>query len=620
MDKRFVIKIAGASGQGLNVIGEILAKAFKRSGFGVYAYREYPSLIKGGHATFQIDVSEHEISSSSSFVDLLVILNKQSTQWHLDELKPGAIVIHDIDNPRINHEEHKVIKKKDIKFAYIPSLNIVKESGGNELHANMATLGVIWHMLGLEGSILEGSLKNFFTKKANVIEKNTECLNIGLNYREVTQPSYKSRITRWNTDDLVTEVEQAEFHLTARDAKIFNLVPKENLTKNLLVSGNTALSLGAIHSGVRVYYSYPMTPSSSILTYLADRSNLTGMIVKQVEDEITAAAMAIGSNFMGTRALTGTSGGGFDLMTEHMSLAGMIEVPFVVVLGQRPGPATGMPTWTAQSDLMLSIFSGHGEFPRVVIAPKNVEDCFYSIQEAFNIAEEYQVPVVVLTDKLIAESLSSIPEFNYERIPLVRNIITDPAELALLTSKDRYKITKSGVSHRWLPGSKASDYDSNSDEHTEEGNVTEESVESAEMIAKRLRKESTISNMLPEEHVISNGIELDKRHKSEINILSWGSSGGVVEDAMKVYASYGIRVNSLNLKYLWPFRKEVVSSFIHRKNVILIEGNHNGQLGELIKMKTGLDITNKILKWDGRPFFVEEVIEKINKILHEELD
>jgi 2-oxoglutarate ferredoxin oxidoreductase subunit alpha len=620
MKKRFVIKIAGASGQGLNVIGEILTKAFKRSGFGIYSYREYPSLIKGGHATFQIDVAEDYISSSSNYVDLLLVLNKQSTKWHLDELKPGALVIHDIDNPRVSKEEYKAIKEKQIKFAYIPSFDITQAVGGNELHANMTTLGVIWQLLGLDQGVLLESLQNFFEDKSNVLEKNTECLNIGLNYREVTQPSYQSRITRWNTEDLITEVEQAEFHIKVRDEKIFNLVPNKALKDDLVVAGNTALSLGAIHSGVRVYYSYPMTPSSSILTYLAERSNLTGMIVKQVEDEITAAAMAIGSNFMGTRALTGTSGGGFDLMTEHLSLAGMIEVPFVVVLGQRPGPATGMPTWTTQGDLMLSIFSGHGEFPRVVIAPKNVEDCFYSIQEAFNISEAYQVPVIVLTDKLIAESLASIPNFDYERIPIVRNIITDPEELALLKSTDRYRITKSGVSHRWLPGSNAADYDSNSDEHTEEGNVTEDGVEASEMISKRMRKEATVINALPEEHILSNRVELDKRHKGEINILSWGSTGGVVDDVMKVYADYGIRVNSLNLKYLYPFRKELVTSFIHRKNVILIEGNHNGQLSELIKMKTGLDITNKILKWDGRPFFLEEIVEKINTILHEDLD
>lgn len=616
MDKRFVIKIVGASGQGLNVIGEILAKAFKRSGFGVYAYREYPSLIKGGHATFQVDVSEHLINASSTSVDLLIVLNKQSTQWHLNELKPGAIVIHDIDNPRISKKEYSVIQKKNIKYAYIPSFNIVQSVGGNELHANMATLGVIWHMLNLDGSVLESSLKDFFTKKANVIEKNTECLNLGFNYKEVSQPTYTSRITRWNTDDLITDVEQSMIHVTERESNIFDLVPNDKLKKNLLLSGNTALSLGAIHSGVRIYYSYPMTPTSSILTYLADRTNLTGMIVKQVEDEIAAAAMAIGSNFMGTRALTGTSGGGFDLMTEHLSFAGMIEVPFVVVLGQRPGPATGMPTWTAQSDLMLSIFSGHGEFPRVVIAPKNIEDCFYSIQEAFNISEEYQVPVVVLTDKLIAESLSSISEFDYERIVIHRNIITDSAELAVLVSKDRYKITKSGVSHRWLPGAIAADYNSNSDEHTEEGNITEESFESSEMISKRLRKEVTISNNLPEEHIVSNAV----KSRNEINILSWGSTGGVVEDVLKVYESKDIQVNSLNLKYLWPFRKEVVTSFLHRKNVILIEGNHIGQLGELVKMKTGIDIKHKILKWDGRPFFVEEVVEKIDDILNMDID
>lgn len=622
MNKRFVVKIAGASGQGLNVIGDILSKAFKRAGFGVYAYREYPSLIKGGHATYQIDVSETLINASCNAVDLLLVLNKQSTRWHLDDLKQGAIVIHNIDNPRIAKTEYEIIKQKEIKLLYIPATDIVKEVGGNELHANMTFAGVIWQLTGLAPN-LEDIIAKTFEKKPEIVEKNIQCLNLGLAYNDFSRlPSFKSRITRYDTNDLISEQEKSELHSTTPVSNLFTLNADESkeYKDNLLVSGNTALSIGAIHSGVRIYYSYPMTPSSSILTYLAEKSNLTGMIVKQVEDEITAAAMSIGSNFMGTRALTGTSGGGFDLMTEHLSLAGMIEVPFVVILGQRPGPATGMPTWTAQSDLMLSIFSGHGEFSRVVIAPKNIEDCFYSIQEGFNIAEQYQVPVIILTDKLIAESMSSITQFDYERIPISRNLITDPRELSLLESSDRYKITKSGVSHRWLPGSLAEDYNSNSDEHTEEGNITEESIESSEMIAKRLRKEQTLLNNLPEEHIVSNNVQRKRTKKSsneldEINILSWGSTGGVVEDAMKVFEERSIRVNSLNLKYLWPFRKEVVNAFLHSKNLVLVEGNHNAQLGSLIKMKTGIDIEDKILKWDGRPFFVEEIIKKLEDIL-----
>ncbi len=607
MHKRYSIKIAGASGQGVNVLGEVLSRAFKKAGYGTFGYREYPSLIKGGHATFQVDVSEDYINSPSKYTDLLVVLNRQSTNWHLDELKEGAIVLHDIDNPRIFNEEAKIFKEKRIQLIYIPSLGMIKDVSSNELHGNMATMGVVWNLLNLDKSILEESIRSQFKNKPEVIEKNIQCLAIGYEFADFRAPAFKTKITRWRDEDLITNGEKAELHLNLKPEATFDLVPDANFSESITLNGNLALSLGSINAGVRIYYSYPMTPSSSILSYLADMAAKTGMIVKQVEDEITAAAMAIGSNFMGTRALTGTSGGGFDLMTEHLSLAGMIEVPLVVILGQRPGPATGMPTWTAQADLMLAVFSGHGEFARVVIAPSDIEDYFYSIQEAFNISEKYQVPVIVLTDKFMAESTASVNNLDSTLIPVERYLVGD-GDLEKLVSKDRYEITESGVSKRWLPGQNAADFNSNSDEHTEEGNVTEDALEAGVMIAKRLRKLETIQSELPVDQILSNNPD---QIVYECNIVSWGSTGAVVKDAMHVLESHGIKVSLLNLKHLWPLSPVVLSEFLMRDNTILIEGNHNGQLAQLIKMQTGLDVASKLLKWNGRPFFVEDIADLI---------
>ncbi len=611
MYKRFVVKIVGASGQGVNVLGGILSRAFKRSGFGIFGYREYPSLIKGGHATFQIDISETYINSSSEKTDVLIVLNKQSTKWHLEEMRENSIIIHDIDNPRIFKTEAEIIKSKNIKLVYFPALDLVGGIGGNELHGNIATIGALWNALGLSLEVLTESIKTEFKDKPQVIEKNLQCLELGFKYSSYDIPAFKAKITRWNAEDLVSNDEKSILHFNGSDLSelvTFNLQPKSEFEKSLIINGNLALSLGAINSGVRIYYSYPMTPASSILTYLAEMADETGMIVKQVEDEITASAMAIGSNFMGTRSLTGTSGGGFDLMTEHLSLAGMIEVPFVVVLGQRPGPATGMPTWTAQGDLMLSIFSGHGEFPRVVLAPATIEDCFYSIQEAFNIAEKYQIPVIVLTDKFLAESTTSVNEFDKNRIPIVRNLV-DEKDLEKLESKDRYRITENGVSLRWLPGQKAADFNSNSDEHTEEGNVTEDAEESERMIEKRIKKLQTIHDELPVDQIVSNNSE---NPAMEINILSWGSTGSVVRDTFELFKESNIKVNLLNLTYLWPLNRSVLQQFVNQQNVVLIEGNNSGQLGHLVRMTTGVDTPFKVLKWNGRPFTPEEILSKLS--------
>ncbi|MFS8130566.1 MAG: 2-oxoacid:acceptor oxidoreductase subunit alpha, partial [Candidatus Dojkabacteria bacterium] len=398
---------------------------------------------------------------------------------------------------------------------------------------------------------------------------------------------------------------------------------KHNTSHHLIMSGNESATLGTINAGARVYYSYPMTPTSAIMEHLADYAHQTGMIVKQAEDEITASAMAIGSMHMGTRALTGTSGGGFDLMTEHVSLAGMIEVPFVCILGQRPGPATGMPTWTTQGDLMLAINAGHGEFPRCVMAVKDAEDTYYKIQEAFNIAEKFQIPVVVLTDKYIAESSFQIDKLDEGKVPILRgNLVVDQKELDELKSTDRYKLVESGISKRWLPGSKAEGYNAQSDEHDEEGNLTEEAIPAEQMMEKRLNKMKTLIKDLPEPEIFSNRHNLTlhlgqkpevKTNTKIINLIGWGSTYCVVKDVMKEYLKDDVTVNYFHLEYLWPLKTEKLTKFLKENpNTILIECNHTGQLGKLIRMETGIEIKNKILKWDGRPFFLEELKEKID--------
>ncbi|MEP7103917.1 MAG: 2-oxoacid:acceptor oxidoreductase subunit alpha [Candidatus Dojkabacteria bacterium] len=640
--ERLTVKIAGQSGQGVNVLGEILTKAFKRSGLYTFGYREYPSLIKGGHSTYQIDVSNKQILSPSQNINILFVLNKQATLWYQDSFineKP-SVIFHDISNPRINKTENDVIKKSNTDMVYVPALRLAQEVGGNELTSNIVSLGTIWRILGLDKEILVDVIRAKFASKPKIVEIDVACAIKGFDYVNFEVPSFTKRIIK---EDEISNEEKVKRHvLNSSNRSLLNLKnllkdltnEKHHTSENIVVTGNEAAALGAINAGMRIYYSYPMTPTSDIMEHFADYEQETGVIVKQAEDEITAAAMTIGSMHMGTRAMTGTSGGGFDLMTEHVSLSGMIEVPFVCILGQRPGPATGMPTWTTQGDLLLAINAGHGEFPRCVLAVKDAEDTFYKIQEAFNIAENFQIPVVVLTDKYIAESSFQINKLNDKKIPIERGpLVLNVEDLEKLKSTDRYKFTESGISPRWLPGSKAAGFNAQSDEHDEQGNTTEEAIPAHRMLEKRMKKMEILLKSLPEPTIYTNkpklNVILEKRiEKREtensklktINLIGWGSTYCVVKDLMKEYFEENVTVNYLHFEYIWPLRTDVLMKFVkEHRDAILVEINLQGQLGKLIRMETGIDLKNKILKWDGRPFFVEELKEKIDVIARNEM-
>lgn len=605
---RYALKIVGASGQGINTVGEIIALALKRAGLYVFAYREYPSLIKGGHATYQIDFSNQPVSSYTATVDAVIVLNKQATKWHLDEMKPGGIIFHDIDNPRINTLEAQLMRDNDIKLVYIPALKLAQSVGGNEMVSNIVSLGYIWKILKLDFTFIEQVVRDKFASKPQFVELDINCLKAGFSFTIGEVPPYTKRLIKPNE---IEPQEKSALHcLTEAElTSYFSVITVNDAQNNFLITGNEALAIGAINAGVRIHYGYPMTPSSSILTYLAENIHETGMIVKQAEDEITAAAMALGSMHMGARALTATSGGGFDLMTEHVSLAAITEIPFVCVLAQRPGPATGLPTWTTQGDLLLAIFSAHGEFARCVLACADAEDAFYTIQEAFNIAEEYQIPVIVLTDKLIAETYYSLEEFDQSRVSINRGeLISSEAELSQLKSEDRYALTETGISKRWVPGSLAKDYNANSDEHDEEGNVTEEADMSRLQIEKRIRKQRTLLESLPQPELLYNDVDLATM-QAKLSLVGWGSSLGVMKDVMKYFETKNIKVDYLHIKYLWPLKTDLIVDYLNNNpEAVLIENNHNGQLGQLIKLETGLDIRDKLLRWDGRPFNFDEVV------------
>jgi len=321
--------------------------------------------------------------------------------------------------------------------------------------------------------------------------------------------------------------------------------------------------------------------------------------------------MALGSMHMGTRALVATSGGGFDLMTETVSLSGMIETPLVTIIVQRPGPATGLPTWTAQGDLNMAVYSSHGEFPRIVIACSDPQSCYDNVQHAFNLAEKYQIPVIILSEATIGMSYETTAPFKSGNIEIVRGLVSEEQELSELNQNDRYKITENGVSKRWLPGNSKSVYFANGDEHWEGGELTEDADKAEQMIEKRIKKIQSITNELPEPEIYG----VDKN--ADISFVGWGSSKNTVLDVIQILENEGIKVNYLHYNYVWPLKTEKLLDFYNNNsNVNLIEGNYEGQLGNLLEGKTGLKFKSRLLKWNGRPFYIEDVLNFVKTNLN----
>ena len=572
--KRTCLKLCGESGTGLLSMQDMVSRALKSMGYYVHADREYPSLIKGGASNSMIQFDDDPVWALSTRVDLMMAMDYPGLVKFWEEAPEGTYVVHAFER----HEKtdlHQRAAEKGVKMVYVPARKIAYENGGNELMVNMVMLGFMWGMLGFDLAPIEEEVRRKFAKKPKLLAIDLKCLQAGY--------------------DLQQEHEAESFLIEA---------PREKAPEDwIMIDGNHALALGAIQCGVRAYYAYPMSPSSSILTHMANHAKFSGAVVKQAEDEITAVQMAIGSMHMGTRALTATSGGGFDLMTETVSLAGIIETPLVIVIAQRPGPGTGLPTWTSQGDLNLAMYAGHGEYTRLVLAVSDSSSAYELIQHAMNYAEEFQIPVIVLTEKVIAESKWMVPAFEHGAIPIKRGLVTDEARLKELVPEDRYRITENGISERWIPGAAPAHYYANSDEHKESGVLTEDGDEAEAMISKRLRKMDTLLEALPEPRVFGPATGAD------FSFMGWGSTLNVMKDAMALLEKEGVTVNYLHFDYLFPLKTERLLEFVEaNENVCLIEGNATGQLGELIHQKTNLELHNRLLKFNGRPFFVEDIL------------
>lgn len=527
----------------------------------------------------QVRVEDREIFSQVRNVSLLVALNKETIYMHKDELSPGGGIIYD---------SAEVVDKKDfreyVRLYPVPFKNLLEEIGAQLIMKNNVALGASVALVDYDFEVLSGVIRDTFKRKGDkVIGDNISAARAGFDYIKKNFPNgfnYK--------------------------------IEKISAAERMLLTGNDAVCMGAIAGGCKFYAAYPMTPASSLLHFMAANERRFNIVVKHTEDEISAINMAIGAGFTGVRAMTGTSGGGFCLMTEGYGLAGMIEVPLVIVNAMRPGPSTGLPTWTEQGDLKFALSASQGDFPRIVIVPGDLEDCFYMTAEAFNIAEKYQNPVVILTDKYLAESHKTTGKFDTGRITVDRGIFASPEELESMGEKAffrRYRFTESGVSPRTIPGMKKGMYTATSDEHDEEGDITEEIDERVKMMQKRMKKLDTLSREIKHP-------ELFGARDADVTILATGSTKGPIKEAMLMLEREGIAANYFQILYLSPFPAEKVAKVMDSaKKTAVVENNFTGQLADVIREKTGKSADRKILKYDGRPFYPEEIYEAVREMV-----
>lgn len=551
--KDLSILVGGKAGDGIRQAGILMAKLLNELGYWIFLYDDYPSLISGGHNFSIIRANQEKILAHKDKVDFIIAFNEDAIKNHQSRITKNTVIFYDSE----------IIKSK--KGYGIPVTKIVKDNGLPMIVRNTVNLGIFAGALNIDFKTVEKVIRGSMTKK---VEENVKMAKIG--YDEAKKLKLK------------TKLEKAK-----------------NKSKNLL-TGNDTTAIGAAKGGMKLYIAYPMTPASNILHYLANHEKELNIQTAHVESELAAILMAEGAAYTGVRSMTGTSGGGYALMVESISLAGQAEIPVVCALSQRPGPATGVPTYTTQGDLFFAMYAGHGEFLRIISAPGDADEAFYLAAEAMNLAWKYQTPVTILLDKHVSESTYSI-NYDEKKVKVEKEKLWNGQG-----NYKRYLQSKDGISPLAYPGNKKTIVKAVSYEHDEFGVSTEEGKLISAMIDKRLRKR----NVLIAEMKKKETVKIYGKKTSKTVLITWGSTkGAVVEVAEKL----GLKViQPLYLEPLpdWQIKKELAGA----KMVIDVEVNATAQLATLLK-QYGIKVDKKVLKYDGRPFAADELEEKIKKII-----
>lgn len=552
----FNILVGGEAGQGMDTISDFLEKVIKLNGYYVFSNKDYMSRARGGNNFTQIRVSDKEVFSHSNKLDFIIALDKNTAEFHVDRLNDKGVIILD-EGIKFDHE----------KAISLPLVKLANELGLSRAVGMMA-IGATMKYFGLSLEGFERFIPTKFTEQVR---------NINI---EAVKKGYSLIDSQYNLE-------------------------KRNGDDTLLLNGNTAIALGAIAGGLNFYSAYPMTPATSIMTYLSKKQVEAGMVVEQVEDEIAAINMAIGASYAGARAMTGSSGGGVSLMVEAFGLAGIMETPLVVVDSQRPGPATGLPTRTEQSDLSFLLTASHGEFPRVVMSVRNAEDAFYQTFRALNLAERFQTLVIILTDQYIADSKVTVPSFKLDDLK-IESYIADGKVLAEGEEYKRYKLSENGLSSRFIPGKVPGQVVLvDSDEHTEDSHITESAEVRIAQMEKRMKKLELMKEAVVEPEYF--GVE-----EPEILLVGWGSTYGALKEAVEKLNEEGVNIGALSFGDLYPLPTKKLTKYASMAKVIAnVEQNYTGQLGKLITQETGIMMNKSILKYDGREIYGEELVERV---------
>ncbi|RKD24302.1 2-oxoglutarate ferredoxin oxidoreductase subunit alpha [Ammoniphilus oxalaticus] len=570
-------KVGGQQGEGIDSTGEIFAIALNRQGYYLYAYRHFSSRIKGGHTNNKIRVSTKPISALSDDLDVLVAFDQDTINVNAHELRAGGIIIAD------SKFSPKAPTEMDVRLFSVPFTEIAQELG-TTLMKNMVAVGASSAALGLPVEMFKEVVTELFTRKGqNVVDRNMEAISKGAEY------IYKE-----------AGGSIPDFQLESADGK-----------KRMYMIGNDAIALGLLAGGARFMPAYPITPASEIMEYLIKKLPLFGGAVIQTEDEIAAVTMAIGANYTGARAFTASAGPGLSLMMEAIGLAGMTETPLVIINTQRGGPSTGLPTKQEQSDINAMIYGTHGEIPKVVLAPSTPEEAFYDAIEALNIAEEYQVPVILLTDLQLSLGKQTVEPLQYDKIEIRRGKLnnSDQPETESGMFK-RYEFTESGVSPRVIPGVKNGIHHVTGVEHNEVGRPSEDALNRRKMMDKRLRKLDGFT--------LPTSVVIDEQHeKPDALVVGMGATRGAIEEAAQRLAADGMKINTAIIRLIWPFpERELRSYFENAKRVIVVENNATGQLADLMKLHfSGHEKVKKVLKYDGNPFLPSIVYQECKELL-----
>jgi 2-oxoglutarate ferredoxin oxidoreductase subunit alpha len=561
------IVLCGSAGQGIQTVEALLTKALKNSGYYVFATREYMSRTRGGVNSTSIRVSSKPIRAYLQHIDFLIPLNEDAIPHLADRIGKHTIIIGEKDYLNVGLD----LKSKLIE---IPFTELAVELGG-KIYSNIIALGFLSNLLNTDREILFSLIKeNFKSKRQEIIDNNIKAVNIGF--------------------------EKARKLIAENEIRKIQIKSNSKIIDDYILDGTQAIALGAIAGGCNYACFYPMAPSTGIGTFLAQHALDFGMIVDQSEDEISVINKTLGASYAGARSFISTSGGGFSLMTEGVSLAGMTELPIVIVVGQRPGPSTGMPTRTCQEDIELVLYAGAGYFPRVIFAPGTIEDAFTLTQNAFNITQKYHVPVFILTDQYLVDSYYNLSTLNHQNLSIEKYIIKTDADY------ERYKFTETGISPRGIPGYGDGLVDADSHTHDEYGNITEDPKIRIKTVQKRLMKLELLKNAALPPKLIGN-------ENYKYLIISWGSNYYLIKEALERLNND--KVAFLHFNQIYPLHDRVANYLKKAEVIISIEQNVTAQFAKLVETETHITVDRHVLKYSGYVFSVEEILNHLNKII-----